>query len=262
MGRIQDVLEAGEKILSIYCTAGYPEKNSTLTVLKAIEDSGAGMIELGMPYSDPLADGPVIQESSSRALASGMTIPLLFEQLKGLRKPIQQGGAEVSIPVILMGYLNPVLQYGFERFCADAAAAGIDGLILPDLPATEFEREYGPVIRNHGLSFSFLVTPETPDDRVRKLDGLSSGFIYAVSASSTTGKKQNGSDIENYLQRLSSMGLKNPLMVGFGIHNRESFRAACRYAQGAIIGTAFIKALENKADVKEATKSFISAILN
>src|SRR5258705_6792474 len=181
MNRIQELFNNKKSnVLNVYCTAGYPKLDSTLSVMKALQQYGADIIELGMPYSDPLADGPVIQHSSSIALANGMTIKKLFEQLKDFRK-------EISIPVILMGYMNPVLQYGFEKFCADAKAVGIDGLILPDLPEHEFETEYGAIIEKYGLDFIFLVTPETSEARVRQLDGLSTGFLYAVSSSSTTG---------------------------------------------------------------------------
>ena len=242
-------------ILNVYCTAGYPKLDSTLEVMKSLQENGADMIELGMPYSDPLADGPVIQASSSVAIANGMTIKTLFDQLKGFRKHIQ-------IPVILMGYMNPVLQYGFEKFCADAAACGISGLILPDLPEYEFETEYGPIIKKYGLNFIFLITPETSEQRIRKLDELSTGFLYAVSSSSTTGKDKNMNEVSNYLQRLKVMNLKNPILVGFGIKDRESFSEACRYANGAIIGTAYIKAIEHSDSVPEATARFLKSILS
>lgn len=257
MSRIHDLFaKKKSKVLNVYCTAGYPHVNSTLPVMKALEDNGVDMIELGMPYSDPLADGPVIQASGSKALENGMTISVLFEQLASFRK-------EITVPVILMGYMNPVLQYGFERFCADAVKAGIDGLILPDLPEFEFETEYGAIIKKYGLDFIFLVTPETSEERINKLDVLSSGFLYAVSSSATTGKDKDFTAVEKYLHRLQSMKLKNPVLVGFGIKDKETFQSACRYANGAIIGTAFIKALEN-ADgntIKQKTESFIKTIL-
>lgn len=256
MNRIQKkIQQKGGKALNIYCTAGYPQLESTLEVMKSLQQNGADIIELGMPYSDPLADGPVIQHSGSVALANGMTINKLFEQLKDFRK-------EISIPVILMGYMNPVLQYGFEKFCADAAAVSIDGLILPDLPEYEFETEYGAIIKKHGLDFIFLVTPETSDDRIKKLDSLSSGFLYAVSSSSTTGSDKKITDTEEYLRRLRSLKLKNPVLVGFGISNKQSFDAVCQLADGAIIGSAYIKALENSTDVNAATKTFLSSILS
>ncbi len=185
MSRITELFKRkNEKVLNIYCTAGFPELDSTLKVMKELQDNGADMIELGMPYSDPLADGPVIQHSSTIAIANGMTIAKLFEQLKDFRSIIH-------VPVILMGYMNPVLQYGFEKFCKEAVAAGIDGLILPDLPGYEFETEYGAIVKKYGLDFIFLVTPETPGERIKKLDELSSGFLYAVSSSATTGKDSN-----------------------------------------------------------------------
>jgi tryptophan synthase alpha chain len=254
MSRIENTFKAGAgKILNVYCTAGYPQLGSTLEVMKALQENGADIIELGIPYSDPLADGPVIQLSSSLALANGMTIKKLFEQLSNFRK-------EINIPVVLMGYMNPVLQYGFENFCRDAAAVGIDGLILPDLPPYEFETEYGPIIKRYGLHFIFLVTPETSGERVKELDKLSSGFLYAVSSSSTTGSDKNLTDISNYLLRLKAMNLKNPVLVGFGIKDKQSFEAACAGADGAIIGSAYIRALEKGGDVKILTKTFLSSI--
>lgn len=255
MGRIEKLFQQKQhRVLNVYCTAGYPELNSTKELMLALQQNGADLIELGMPYSDPLADGPVIQASSSVALENGMTISKLFEQLKDFRK-------DIHVPVLLMGYMNPVLQYGFERFCRDAAAVGIDGLILPDLPEYEFETEYGAIIKQHGLDFIFLVTPETSEQRVRKLDELSSGFLYAVSSSSTTGGNKNMNDVSTYLQRLESFGLRNPVLVGFGIKDKSSFDMACKHAQGAIIGTAFIQALQGSNDIKTTTKNFLEAIL-
>lgn len=255
MSRIKEVFNKKKShVLNVYCTAGYPQLNSTLEVMKALQENGADIIELGMPYSDPLADGPVIQQSGAVALANGMTIATLFEQLKNFR-------SQISIPVILMGYMNPVLQYGFEKFCADAAAVGVDGLILPDLPEYEFETIYGANIQQHNLDFIFLVTPETTTDRIKRLDQLSSGFLYAVSSSSTTGGEKTTAASEEYLQRLKDAQLKNPVLVGFGISNKQSFDAVCQLADGGIIGSAYIKALENSADVNAATKSFLSSIL-
>jgi tryptophan synthase alpha chain len=242
-----------KEVLSVYCTAGFPRRDSTLEVMQALQDSGADMIELGMPYSDPLADGPVIQASSMTAIEGGMTLPVLFGQLKGFRN-------KVTLPVLLMGYLNPVMQYGFDRFCADAEAVGIDGLILPDLPMHEFETLYAPVLRRHGLHLIFLVTPETTEDRIRKLDTLSTGFLYAVSSSSTTGKDKDMGDQQAYFTRLEGMRLKNPVLVGFGIKDRQTFQAACAHTAGAIIGTAYIRALETAADVGAATGAFIKTV--
>ncbi|MEQ1798495.1 MAG: tryptophan synthase subunit alpha [Lacibacter sp.] len=256
MSRIKSLFEQKKsRVLNVYCTAGYPKLNSTLEVMKALQQNGADLIELGMPYSDPLADGPVIQHSGSIAIANGMTIHELFTQLKEFRK-------EISVPVILMGYMNPVLQYGFEQFCADAASVGVDGLILPDLPEYEFETEYGAVIKKYGLDFIFLVTPETSDERIKQLDSLSTGFLYAVSSSSTTGSDKNMTDVDAYLQKLKSLQLKNPVLVGFGIKDKQTFDSACAHANGAIIGTAFIKALENATDVTAATKKFLYGVLN
>jgi len=255
MSRIKELFERKSKrVLNVYCTAGYPRLDSTLKIMEALQDGGADLIELGMPYSDPLADGPVIQASSTVALANGMTIARLFEQLGAMRKT-------VTVPVLLMGYMNPVLQYGFEKFCAAAAAAGVDGLILPDLPIYEFETEYGPVMKRYGLDFVFLVTPETSPERIRKVDGLSSGFLYAVSSSSTTGKDKDMSEQEAYFERLQRMKLKNPVLIGFGIRDKATFDAASRHANGAIIGTAYIRALEGANDIAGATKKFLSEIL-
>ena len=256
MNRLQALFTRKNKnVLNVYCTAGYPQLQSTLAVMKAVEASGADIIELGMPYSDPLADGPVIQHSSSVALANGMTIETLFAQLQDFRK-------EVHIPVILMGYMNPVLQYGFEKFCQHAAALPIDGLILPDLPEYEFETVYGPIMQRYGLDFIFLVTPETSAERIKKLDALSTGFLYAVSSSSTTGSDKNMTDVDAYLQRLQTYQLKNPVLVGFGIKDRASFEAACLHANGAIIGTAFIRALENAPDPAKAAADFVQTIIS
>lgn len=241
-------------VLNVYCTAGYPEINSTLEVLKALQNNGADLIELGMPYSDPLADGPVIQASGSKALQNGMTISKLFEQLQDFRK-------EISVPVVLMGYLNPLLQYGFENFCAKAAEVGVDGLIIPDIPMFEFEKEYSAIIKNHGLDFIFLVTPETSEERIKKLDSLSTGFLYAVSSSSITGSEKDFSAVEMYLQRLQNMNLKNPVLVGFGIKDKVTFEAVAKHSNGAIIGSAYIKALENSNNVEAATKEFLAGII-
>ena len=256
MSRIKDLFKRKDiKVLNVYCTAGFPQLDSTVKVMMALQENGADIIELGMPYSDPLADGEVIQSSGGKALSNGMTIAKLFEQLKDIRTTLH-------LPVILMGYMNPVLQYGFEKFCADAASVGVDGLILPDLPEHEFETEYGAIIKKHGLDFIFLVTPETSDERIKKLDELSTGFLYAVSSSSTTGKEKDFEDVEKYLSRLKNMKLQNPILVGFGIKDKQTFESACKYANGAIIGTAYIKALENANDVAVETKKFLGTILH
>ena len=255
MARINKLFkEKSGPVLNVYCTAGFPELDSTILVMEALEENGADLIELGMPYSDPLADGEVIQASSAKALANGMTIPVLFNQLKDFRK-------RVHIPVILMGYMNPVLQYGFEKFCRDAAALGVDGLILPDLPEYEFEKEYGKIIKQYGLDFIFLVTPETSEQRVKKLDQLSTGFLYAVSSSSTTGSDKQMLSVTKYLKTLGGYGLKNPVLVGFGIKDKKTFKEASADSRGAIIGSAYIKALSAAADVKIATRDFLKSVL-
>lgn len=255
MNRIDELFKKKKNnILNVYCTAGYPAADSTLKVMQALQDSGADMIELGMPYSDPLADGPVIQLSSARAIADGMTINKLFNDLQTFRN-------KINLPVILMGYMNPVLQFGFEKFCERAAAVGIDGLILPDLPMYEYETEFGAIIKKYDLKFIFLVTPETSEERVKKLDELSSGFLYAVSSSSTTGNEKSLEQQLGYFKRLQEMHLKNPVLVGFGIKNKQTFDTACRYANGAIIGTAYIRAIENASEkIETATKAFINGI--
>ncbi|HUQ66386.1 MAG TPA: tryptophan synthase subunit alpha [Flavitalea sp.] len=242
------------RILNIYCTAGFPRADSTLEVMKALQENGADMIELGMPYSDPLADGPVIQASSAKAIENGMTINKLFGDLKDFRKIIH-------VPVILMGYMNPALQHGFEKFCAKAAEIGIDGLILPDLPMYEYETEYGEIINKYGLKFIFLVTPETSEERVRMLDKLSNGFLYAVSSSSTTGNEKSMEQQTGYFKRLQQMHLSNPVLIGFGIKDSDTFNAACDYANGAIIGTAYIKALAQNGSVDSVTKKFIDDVI-
>jgi tryptophan synthase alpha chain len=256
MTRIGQLFERKkENVLNVYFTAGFPELNDTLHIMKWLQESGADMIELGMPYSDPLADGPVIQSSSAIALSNGMTIRKLFEQLKVFRK-------EIQVPVLLMGYLNPVLQYGFENFCRDASEAGVDGLILPDLPMFEFKNEFGAIIKKYALDFVFLVTPETEETRVRELDQLSDGFLYAVSSSSTTGSRTAGNVQEGYFKKLQSLELKNPVLVGFGIRDRASFSSACLHANGAIIGTAFINVLEksSRQEMPGQIKEFIKSI--
>jgi tryptophan synthase alpha chain len=223
--------------------------------MESLQANGANIIELGMPYSDPLADGEVIQSSGNVALANGMTIDTLFEQLSTMRKSIH-------IPVILMGYMNPILQYGFESFCKKAKEVGVDGLILPDLPLYEFENIYGDTIKANDLDFVFLVTPETPEERLRKLDALSTGFLYAVSSSATTGKDKDFSKVAEYLKKLKAMNLKNPVLVGFGIKDKETFNAVCAYSNGAIIGSAYINELAKAADIAQTTEKFLKSVLN
>lgn len=269
MNRIDKLFaEKKKNILNVYCTAGYPLLQSTIEVLTALQNNGADLIEIGMPYSDPLADGPVIQQSSMQALENGMTIATLFEQLKNIRNstndldnPLRKGD-NIRLPVILMGYMNPVLQYGLEKFCHDAEAVGVDGIILPDLPMYEFETQYRQLFQKHNLHFIFLVTPETDEVRIRKIDALSSGFIYAVSSSSTTGNSKPIEAQEDYFKKLNSMQLKNPVLVGFGIKDKATFQAACAHTNGAIIGSAYIKALEQQATVGVVTKEFLSGIID
>jgi tryptophan synthase alpha chain len=225
-----------------------------MKVMTSLQKNGADIIELGMPYSDPLADGEVIQVSSIKALANGMNIAVLFDQIKGMRKSI-------SIPVILMGYMNPILQYGFENFCKKAKEVGVDGLILPDLPLFEFEQSYGKIITENNLDFIFLVTPETPVDRIKKLDSLSNGFLYAVSSSATTGKDKDFNLVAQYLQKLQAMQLKNPILVGFGIKDKATFDAATLHTQGAIIGSAYIQQLTKGGDIETTTSQFLNSVL-
>ncbi len=245
--------QKNKNLLNVYCTAGYPKLESTTQVLYALQANGADMVEVGMPYSDPIADGPVIQQSNMVAIENGMTISLLFEQLNSVKNSI-------TVPLIMMGYLNPVLQYGLEKFCEDAAAAGISGIILPDLPMYEYEEIYAPMFKKNGLSFIFLITPQTSEERIRKADNLSSGFLYAVSSSSTTGNNLNKEDKTSYFEKIAGMKLKNPLMIGFGINNKTTFETACTYAAGAIIGSAYIKALGENNHVNESTEKFLQTI--
>ncbi|MEO6893831.1 MAG: tryptophan synthase subunit alpha [Ginsengibacter sp.] len=255
MNAIQKLFETKNKnILSIYFTAGFPDLNDTEIILKALQSNGADLVEVGMPYSDPLADGPVIQNSDMKALQNGMTIKKLFEQLNKAKE-------QIKVPLILMGYLNPVLQYGFEQFCEDAKNSGISGIILPDLPVVEYENEYQKFFQANGLDFIFLITPETSEERIRKIDSLSKGFIYAVSSSSITGKNTDINAQENYFRRIQNMNLKNNVLIGFGIRDNHTFTSACKYATGAIIGTAYIKAIESAANIDIATKTFLNSIL-
>lgn len=255
MNRIDELFaKKKENVLNVYCTAGYPQLNSTVEVLAALQQNGADIIEIGMPYSDPLADGPVIQQSNMVALENGMSISLLFEQLQPARETIQ-------VPLILMGYMNPIMQYGLEKFCAAAEAVGVDGIILPDLPMFEFETIYQQLFEKHGLKFIFLVTPETGEERIRKIDKLSSGFLYAVSSSSTTGSNKTITDQSGYFKKLQDMQLNNPVLVGFGIKDKTTFQSAAAYTNGAIIGSAYIKALQYSANIQGTTKEFLNTIL-
>jgi tryptophan synthase alpha chain len=242
-----------KNLLNVYCTAGFPKKESTAEVLLALQKAGVDIIELGMPYSDPIADGPVIQESNMLAIDNGMTIDLLFKQLKDVQK-------DIHVPIILMGYLNPVLQFGLEKFCKMAASVGVAGIILPDLPMYEFEHVYKKYFSQNNLCFIFLVTPQTSKERILAIDKLSSGFIYAVSSNSVTGTTLNKDGQNDYFNKLAFMKLKNPLMIGFGINNKETFENACKYASGAIVGSAFIKAIGKVKSIENATVAFVKTI--
>ena len=250
--RIQEKLKEDKKLLSIYFTAGYPSLNDTVTIIKDLEKNGVDMIEIGLPFSDPLADGPTIQESSTIALKNGMTTNILFEQLKDIRKSVQ-------IPLIIMGYFNPMMQYGIEAFCAKCQEIGIDGLIIPDLPVAEYHEHYQDTFEKYGLINVFLITPQTSEERIRFIDSVSNGFIYMVSSASTTGAKNTFGDVQKqYFERIQSLDLKNPQIVGFGISNAETFTQATKTAKGAIIGSAFIKHLTNEGT--DTISAFIKKI--
>jgi len=243
-------------LLSVYFTAGYPNLEDTVPIILELEKNGVDLIEIGMPFSDPLADGPTIQASSTVALKNGMTIPKLFQQLQDIRRQTQ-------IPLVLMGYLNPVMQYGVERFLQKASEIGIDGLILPDLPLADYVREYKQLFETNNLSKIFLITPQTPEQRIREIDAQTNGFVYMVSSASVTGST-NGKAVANtdYFQRVSQMGLRNPGIIGFGIHDRDTFTQACTHARGAIIGSAFIKALAQEGSLAQNIQTFIQRIKN
>jgi len=229
-----------KKVLSIYFTAGYPEKEDTTKVLQQLQDSGVDLVEIGLPFSDPLADGPTIQDSSTTALKNGMSTQLLFDQLKDLRKSIH-------IPLIVMGYFNPMLQYGVDAFLKECAQIGIDGIIMPDLPLAEYKQHYAAMYEKYGIKNIFLITPQTSDARIREIDKASDSFIYLVSTASVTGSKSGfGPEQEAYFERIANMKLKNPLVVGFGIHDAHTFTQATKHTSGAIIGSAFIKTITEK----------------
>jgi tryptophan synthase alpha chain len=254
MNRINQKLQTDKKLLSIYFTAGYPKINDTVTVLKELQTSGVDMVEIGMPFSDPLADGPTIQNSGSKALKNGMTTNLLFEQLKDIRK-------EIDIPLILMGYLNPILQYGMTAFCKKCKEIGIDGLIIPDLPVAEYHEKYQSIFEANNLINIFLITPQTSDERIRFIDKISRGFIYMVSTASTTGGRNSFDEKQTaYFKRIADMNLKNPQIIGFGISNNKTFVQATQFSKGAIIGSAFIKQLTKEST--KGIKSFIKKIRN
>jgi tryptophan synthase alpha chain len=254
--RINQLFETKkENILSVYFTAGYPNLNDTVEIIQQLEKNGVDLIEIGMPFSDPTADGPTIQRSSETALKNGMSLKLLFEQLKDIRKT-------VKIPLILMGYINPVYQFGVKKFCEKCAETGIDGLILPDLPLDEFEVFYQPVFEKYNLHNILLITPQTSENRTRQIDDASTGFIYMVSSSSTTGSGKKVEDFQReYFERIQSMNLENPRLIGFGISDHATFTNACKYANGAIIGSAFVKAIDSGAEIQNTISQFVKQIL-
>lgn len=252
MNRINQKLQENKKILSIYFSAGYPNLNDTVQIIQDLEKNGVDMIEIGLPFSDPLADGPTIQASSTQALHNGMTTQVLFDQLKDIRKT-------VNIPLVIMGYFNPMLQYGVEKFCATCAEIGIDGLIIPDLPVDVYADEYKAIFEKYGLKNIFLITPQTSDERIHFIDSVSDGFIYMVSSASVTGSSAGfGNTQEAYFQRIVQMNLKNPQVIGFGINNAETFQQATQFAKGAIIGSAFITYLKENGTAN--IKAFVESI--
>jgi tryptophan synthase alpha chain len=255
MNRIDKLFkEKTKNILSVYFTAGFPHLDSTTLIIRALADSGADMIEIGMPFSDPMADGPVIQRSNERAIQNGMSLELLFRQLSGIRN-------EVKIPLLLMGYLNPVLQFGTANFCRCCNETGIDGVILPDLPPLVYIEQFLPMFEKSDLFNILLITPQSEKERIKSIDKISRGFIYMVSSSSVTGIKGSFSDEQiSYFKRVRGMGLKNPCLIGFGISDKEAFKMACKYAGGAIIGSAFVKMLGQDGSFVENISQFIKGI--
>ncbi len=255
MNRINNLFKKDKKILSIYFTAGFPQLNDTVPIIETLAKNGVDLIEIGIPFSDPLADGPTIQASSKIALDNGMTVSLLFEQLQNIRQ-------KVSIPLVIMGYFNPIMQFGVENFCRKCVEIGIDGLIIPDLPLEIYINEYKTLFDSNGLINIFLITPQTSNERIKKIDKISKGFIYMVSSAGVTGAKQQffGEEQLLYFKRIADLGLKTPQIVGFGISNHKTFEQASLYTNGAIIGSAFIKFIETHS-ISEI-KTFISSILN
>ncbi len=255
MNRIEQLFKKKSKrVLNVYFTAGYPKLDDTTEIIACLEQSGADLIEIGIPFSDPIADGPTIQESNGVALDNGMTLKLLLEQLEGLRE-------KVNIPIILMGYINPIVQYGIEAFCKKCEEVGVDGLILPDLPMFEYMEVHKPLFEKHGLLNIFLITPQTSDARIKEIDDNSNGFIYMVSSASTTGAKTGiSNEQEAYFARINAMNLKNPTLIGFGISNKETFDKACLNANGAIIGSAFIKAISQEGEMAKNINEFIQSV--
>jgi tryptophan synthase alpha chain len=257
MNRINRLFkEKPNGVLSIYFTAGYPDLNDTTTVIRSLASAGVDFIEVGIPFSDPVADGPTIQRSSEIALDNGMTMKLLFEQLADIRK-------DVSIPLLLMGYINPVIRYGVEAFCQKCAEVGIDGVILPDLPMAEYLEDYKAIFEKYGLKNIFLITPQSSDERVRWIDENSNGFIYMVATAGTTGTRTDVSaDQESYFKRIKDLNLKNPIVAGFGISDKHTFQKATSIANGAIIGSAFVNALHNSKNLNEDIGLFVKGIIS
>ena len=252
MNRINQIFKRKENLLSIYFTAGFPRIDDTVKIIKELDKSQVDIIEIGLPFSDPLADGPTIQKSSEKALSNGMTTNLLFDQLKDLRKIS-------DIPVVIMGYFNPILQYGIEKFCSNCKDVGIDGLIIPDLPADIFKKNYKIIFEKYKLNMMFLITPQTSNERISLIDDLSKGFIYMVSSYSVTGAKDSFDKYQiEYFKRIKKLNLSNPLLIGFGISNKKTFQTACQNSNGAIIGSAYIKYIENHGVSK--TRDFIKLI--
>ena len=250
MNRIKQLFDKKQKdILSIYFTAGFPQLNDTSDVIRELQANGIDLIEIGIPFSDPMADGPTIQESGTIALHNGMTLKILFDQLKDIRK-------DVTIPLIMMGYLNPIMQYGFENFCKQCKETGIDGAIIPDLPFNDYINEYKPIADKFDIKIIMLITPETSDERIRLIDEHTDGFIYMVSSASTTGAQKSFDDKkQDYFRRINAMNLQNPRLIGFGISNKVTLEAAQTNASGAIIGSKFITLLKENKNVKEAVKA-------
>ena len=259
VNRIQQAFQRKKQgLLNIYFTAGYPRLHDTVPLLKALTEAGADLIEIGMPFSDPLADGPVIQQSSAVALANGMNLPVLFSQLQGIRDNVP------DTPILLMGYLNPVMQFGVENFCREAAAVGVDGIILPDLPLDDYLDHYQELFKQYNIRPVFLITPQTAPERIRRIDELTDSFLYLVSGPGTTGGSgaaQAAGVQEAYFERIEAMQLRNPRLIGFGIADRASFQNACQHAEGAIIGSALIRALDDVEDAPAAAASFVASIL-
>ncbi|WP_106830864.1 tryptophan synthase subunit alpha [Parabacteroides pacaensis] len=253
--RINSLLEDGQKnILSVYFTAGYPNLNDTMPILRALQQKGINLIEIGIPFSDPMADGPVIQKSSTTALRNGMSLHVLFEQLKTVRR-------EITIPLILMGYLNPIMQYGFENFCRTCSEIGIDGMIIPDLPFKDYMEQYKAIADRYNLRIIMLITPETSEERIRLIDAHTNGFIYMVSSAATTGAQQCFDKTkQEYFQRINNMNLHNPRLIGFGISNKDTLEAAQANASGAIIGSKFVSLLATAPSITDAVDQLLDVL--